>query len=258
MSKVIVALLVMAAFIYAVWLVLFRKKLPDPKSTSGLKRRFLIATVLFAALLGTQSCIHCYQIAKIENYQLHRQDIIDTLQAVWWTLCLECEPQFREKLDELVEAGYVNRKPADMLRAAFSELAMHKKRKQMSCYITTPLNMRMEKIRETALRRVEMLSKAYLAGTLDEETTQRAKAALAQELEVFYGKGFDQQSGKFNYDENVIQQYESETITPCYEAMTAAEIIVQTETDQRNISLRSKSNIEQTINNCIKHPLNDK
>jgi hypothetical protein len=40
MTKLIIPFLAIAAFVYALWLVVFRLRLPDPQRATGLRKRF--------------------------------------------------------------------------------------------------------------------------------------------------------------------------------------------------------------------------
>lgn len=52
MSKIGLLVLVVAAFLYAGWLVVMKKNLPDSRLATGLKKRFLLATFLFVGMLA--------------------------------------------------------------------------------------------------------------------------------------------------------------------------------------------------------------
>jgi len=48
----VILILTVAAFFYALGLVLSGRKLPEPAQARGLRRRFILATLLFVGLLG--------------------------------------------------------------------------------------------------------------------------------------------------------------------------------------------------------------
>ena len=52
MSKITLFLLIVAAFLTAAWLTFFRRDLPDPRQATGLRRRFLLAVILFAGFFA--------------------------------------------------------------------------------------------------------------------------------------------------------------------------------------------------------------
>ena len=103
MSKIILAVLTVAAFLYAAWLVLFGRRLPDPKQSAGVKRRFILATLLFVGLFGTGSVKGgqpkivikdfppqrnppmCYLPILRDDPVRNHNRFIGTLKAVWRT-----------------------------------------------------------------------------------------------------------------------------------------------------------------------------
>ena len=107
MSKILIAILTMIAFFYALWLVLSGRKLPNPARARGLHRRFIFATLLFAGLLAglakakqPERSIMCYQLIldtsnELDKSLINRAQVVATLQAVWLTLDKERGDEFR-------------------------------------------------------------------------------------------------------------------------------------------------------------------
>jgi hypothetical protein len=244
MSKITIAILTLAAFLYAAWLVFLRKPLPDPKGATGLRKRFLFAVLLFAGLLGASAGaddgktpqIMCYSPAVLDPNPVKttREDAMTTLKAVWRTLDPEKGEEFRRRLDAAVKQGNLRQKVAGMLQVAFRDLSFHKARtrtegQHVTCYSMTMLGGTLMTSRENAYKQLELLDGARKKGTIDAETAERAYEALAREIEVIH-RGEEIHSGRPGQDENdLVKQYQAGEIVPSREAKDAAGIIVEME-----------------------------
>jgi len=245
MSKITIAVLTLAAFLYAAWLVFLRKPLPDPVNATGLRKRFLLAVLLFAGLLGASaargdgpspSSLSCYdvRIPAATPVRMTRAEAVVTLQAVWRTLDRDKGKEFRAKLDVAVKQGGVPRNAAAMLQVAFDELAFHQWRTVgegagPTCYKPTILGGTLYTSRKNALQQLRLLDEARKNGTVDEETANKARAALAKEIEMLNrakGSGGPQSVEEQNL---LAKQYAEGEIVPSDEAKEAAGIIVEME-----------------------------
>jgi hypothetical protein len=240
MSKIILAILTVAAFAYACWLVFLRKPLPDPRQSTGLRRRFQLATLLFVGLMQVTGCaarpaLMCYDVAPAT--QLSRNTVpggLATVKAVWRTLDPKQSDEFRRKLEAAVGQGAIPQKTADLLAVAYKDLSFHREQTRTkgphsTCYQMTTLGGTLSKSRETALRQLELLDSARASGTVDDQTADKARAVLARELEVFQ----QAQSLKPDYrqsDQDRLEQQRNEgKIVPSEPAQDAARLIVDME-----------------------------
>jgi hypothetical protein len=239
MSKIILAILTVAAFMYACWLVFFRKPLPDPRQASGFRRRFRLATLLFVGLLlgNSAGCWTCYDISveMAQRMELDRHKKVRTaLSAVWRTLDPKQSDDFRKKLEGAVKEGAIDTKASDVLAVAYEELSYHRQRTrtdipQPTCYDMTTLGGRLADSREKVLKQLELLAKARRSGTIDEQTAFKAEMALGPELEMLFraralstGPGPDAES-------QLVQFYDEGKVVPQYSTRKAAAVIVEME-----------------------------
>jgi hypothetical protein len=246
MSKIIIFFLALAAFSYALWLVILKKQLPDPKQSKGLKRRFFLATLLFVGLFGTVSCTEkpktvavCYLGKAVETPPLENSEaganFTDTLKAVWRTLDPTKAEEFRNRLETAVEGNVIRRKTAKMLAIAYDEIAYHKKRIRgkdgvmVTCYRPTHLGSTLRISRESVLKQIDLLDKARKSGTIDNQTATKARLALAREVEMLYrAKNLKSAKGRF-VELKLIEEYNTDTLIATDSASVAAGMIVEME-----------------------------
>lgn len=239
MPKITLAVLTFAAFLYAAWLVILRRQLPDPNCSKGLRRRFILATLLFVGLFGVTSAkgdeqkpkVMCYDIMLPTKVDLpiRRQQVAVTLKAVWRTLDPNRAEEFRNKLQEAVGQSVIRRKTADMLAIAFSELSYHKQRKLATCYIAMPF---IFTVRENAQQQLELLENARKSGKINEKTAKKAQAVLAREVEMLYqAKGLERPKDR-TAQERLIEEYKTDKLTPGDSASVASGIIIEMEEGQ--------------------------
>ncbi len=253
MFKIILAILTAAAFFYALWLVVFRRPLPDPRQANGLKKRFRLAVLLLVSAMAAPACITCYAPASTtqQRAQAVRREMLHTLKAVWRTLDSSRNEEFRRELDAVVNQNGMNKHTADLLAVAYAELARHKGQyrgdSRILCYSPLPPNSPVEgreealhQARENALKQLELLAKARRFGRIDQPTADKAEAALYRELELFnritlLDKARDQHSEDplvINLrEEQTVKQYETGQLFAAETAMDAAGIIIELEQD---------------------------
>jgi len=245
MSKITVAVLTLAAFLYAAWLVFLRKPLPDPVKATGLRKRFLLAVLLFAGLLGASATaddgkapqITCYSVVAVDPtpVKMTKEEAMATLKGVWKTLDPGKGEEFRRKLDAAVEHGSIQQKVAAMLEVAFRDLSFHRARTRgdglhTTCYDMSILGGTLMASRENAYKQLELLDKARKKGAIDEETAARARETLASEIEMFHrGDEFHATNRPWQDENALVKQYQDGEVLPSDEAKDAAGIIVEME-----------------------------
>jgi hypothetical protein len=239
MSKILLAILTVAAFVYAGWLVFLRHPLPDLRQATGLRRRFRLATLLFAGLLGSHGCQYaplCYLPAEPPpaTAPAAPRNLSQTLKAAWRTLDPKQSDHFRKKLESAVDEGLVPQRTADMLAVAYNELSFHKQRTrsrepQPTCYDATILGGTMMTSRENALKQIELLEKAHASGAIDDQTARKAREALARELEMLFQAENLKPDQRAETEGQLIQQYDQGKIVPSGSAQDAARLIVEME-----------------------------
>ncbi len=247
MSKIALVVLTAAALFYALWLVVLRRELPDVRHSKGLRRRFLLATLLFVGLLGTtlasdnadkekRHLVLCYRAAPAAavRQSVGYSDVAATLKAVWRTLDPRHSEEFRQKLEAIAAEGRIRHRTADMLAVAYGELALHKKWTRtkgpaVMCYEPTLLGATLYTSRENALKQVELLEEARQSGAIDAQTAAKAHAVLAREVEALdRAKGLES-SGQWAQQQRLVREYQAGKITPGDSASVASAIIVEME-----------------------------
>jgi len=230
MSKLLLALLVAGAFLYALWLLLARRPLPNPARHRGWRRRFVLAASLFVAALGASTgCFHsCYaplppSPPKNVNPQA---DVFATLRAVWLTLDPARGEELRKQIELLIAQGRLREAEGRMLAMAYAEIAFHRKRigSQVTCYDMTTLGGVLYQSRENALKQIELLREAARKGTIDAETAAKARAALARELEMLVLSGG--RIMEVEKEDSWIREYQEKAARPSAPATSAAALIV--------------------------------
>jgi hypothetical protein len=198
--KLLIPFLAIAAFVYALWLVVFRRRLPNPQGATGLRKRFYLAVLLFVGFLtialpslrgrGGLLGPSCYEQIAPGPAVSAREGALATLEAVWLTLDSRNGESFARKLDAAVEQGQVQRELSAMLIMAFRELASHKELtrgegRKAGCYASRgEFAGTLKESRESAYKQLELLKRARRAGTIDRETAEKCQAVLAIELQM--------------------------------------------------------------------------
>ncbi|HBC85354.1 MAG TPA: hypothetical protein DCZ94_00200 [Lentisphaeria bacterium] len=238
MSKISIAILIVAAFIYAVWLVLLERKLPDLRMKTGLKRRFILAVLLFAGMLmntGCRSPVLCYRPAytEVDEKTQKTYKVIDTISAAWKVLDADKGEEFRNKLEECVKNKNMDENVSKMLTLAYSELSQHKmmtrnKGEVPTCYKPTVLGFNMQESNETALKQIELLRAAKEKGTIDDETAKKVAETLSRELQFLSdAKAISDLS--FEEQKKFLEKCKNSAVSPGGTAISAAQIIVEIE-----------------------------
>jgi hypothetical protein len=186
MTRIALLLLTVGAFVYAVWLVLRGRPLPQPGGTHGLKRRFLLATLLFAGLLSQVSRGQSADAADPNLSDPNSpwpvvapEDLWVTIKTVWRTLDPNQAEVFRQHLETAVADGQVRQRVADILSTAFTQIAAHSK-------VPRSLQDSPEFSSEKALQQIEYLRGAQQAGFLDKSTSGYIYSTLAREIEMMW------------------------------------------------------------------------
>ncbi|MBN2138081.1 MAG: hypothetical protein JW720_09755 [Sedimentisphaerales bacterium] len=238
MTKITVALLTVAAFIYAAFLVLAKVPLPQPRRFSGPRRRFVLATLLFVGLIGRASAMRdnpqvlCYYVA-ISPDKL-KTNLAAALKAIWRTLDPNKSEKFRKKLEAAAGDGVIRSKTAEMLALAYSELAYHKERTRgkgpvATCYKMTPLGNALATTRENALKQLELLEEARKAGRIDDQTARKAHDVLAKQVEMMHRSRSSMSASDWRQQSALVNKYNQDAVTPGDSASVAAGIIVEME-----------------------------
>lgn len=244
MTKITIAVLTVGAFLYATWLVFLRKPLPDPGGSTGLRKRFLLAVLLFTGLLGASvhgadkkaPMILCYAppAPDADPRPMTRDEVVAAFKAVWQTLDPARGAEFRQKLEAAAETGAMRKKVANMLAVAFSDLAAHKDRTRgegprTTCYEMTILGGAEYTSRENALKQLELLANARSQGRIDAATAAKAQAALAREVEMLHRGHTLNTSGSWREGDRLARQYNNGEIIPGDAAEVTAAMIVEME-----------------------------
>ncbi len=240
MSKIGLLILVVVAFLYAGWLVIMKRALPDPRLAAGLKKRFLLATLLFVGMLALSSYGKDKEAktpappAKNED-GVKTADYITTLKAVWKTLDQKRGEEFRKQLEACVKDKNINEDVSKMLSLAYSEIGMHKERTRgkgamMECYKMTQLGGSLQNVRENALKQIELLRSAKEKGAIDAETEKKAMETLAKELQMLdAAKNIASSKYDAEKEKNLLEKYTKGELVPGESAKSSAEIIVKME-----------------------------
>lgn len=171
MSKLVFACVAVAAFLYAGWLVVFRRPLPDPKRAAGVRRRFFLATLLCAGLMVVTA-------GKVP--------VLASIRAL-----AEMKKQVEQLLNEGPERNdWMDPGIEPNLFAVLARAGLIQKKPMILCYsrMAGPVKARSKELRR--LQR-ELLDKSVRAGVLDVEVAAKASVAAASEDEVAYSKDED-------------------------------------------------------------------
>jgi hypothetical protein len=218
--KLLIPFLAIAAFVYALWLVVFRLPLPNPQGATGLRKRFYLAVLLFVGLFG----------ALLVSDYLYRKGVAWTLESVWMTLDPKTEETFGQKLDAAVRDGLVTQEVSDILEVAFKELAYHREMElQGTCYDTGTLEIHPWESCELAFKQLELLRNARRSGKIEKDTMDKCQAVLARELEMLSRAS---KLSRSNSDavKRLLDEYSKGELKPGEAAAEAAAFIVQMET----------------------------
>lgn len=238
MAKIGLAILTVAAFLYALWLVVLRRRLPDPRTVTGLRKRFVLATLLFVGLLTTgtargESVIMCYEMAlpydasALADAQPVQADVVRTLRAVWKTLDAESGEALCTRLEAAAEYGLIRQRTGHLLAAAYDELAWHQERMKATCYRPTTWGAKLQKTRAQVLQQIRLLGQASQAGTIDAETARKAHATLARDLEMLERIRALRTSRQWDQMESLVARYEADEIQASDASKTAARLIFE-------------------------------
>lgn len=238
MTKIALGLAAVAAFFYALWLVANGGALPDSRRSHGFKRRFLLATLLFAGLLSSGWADAqtprktCYAPAPPPRQQQDgRATLVSALKAVWITLDAKKGEQFRLMLEKAAGEGKVRPRAGRMLATAFKELAFHQARSSggPTCYKMTQFGGAMAGVRGSALKQVELLRKARESGAIDAETAAKAHAALAREIEMLDRAGSLRGTSDRAGEDSLVAEHGSGRVVASDSASVAAAMVVEME-----------------------------
>jgi len=163
-----------------------------------------------------------------------RAEAVATLRAAWRTLDREKGAEFRQKLDAAVEQGGIPQKVAAMLQITFDELAYHRWRTvgegaRATCYRMTRLGNQLGISRDAAIRQLELLEQARKNGSIDEETANKARTALAKEIEMLHRASGPDKPESREDQELLVKQYGEGEIVPSDDATDTASLIVEME-----------------------------
>jgi hypothetical protein len=195
MTRIALILLTVGAFTYAVWLVLRGKPLPQPGGTRGLKRRFLLATLLFVGLLSQTSRAQSGAASdpavadpNTPSHVVATEDVWVTIKTVWRTLDPTQAEVFRQYLETAVADGQVRQRVADILSTAFTQIATYNTLTHLPSTGSTvrALQNYPEPLAKYALWGIWDLRKALEMGQAIESASLSAQSVLSRELEMMW------------------------------------------------------------------------
>jgi hypothetical protein len=243
MARIALLSLTVGAFAYAGWLVLRGKPLPQTSGTRGMKRRFLLATLLFVGLL---SPVAKGQSAPASDPNLWDpntpwpvvapQDVWVTIRTVWRTLDPNQAEVFRQHLETAVADGQVRQRVADILSLAFTQIAAHNALTRPEGYSPAPVPVSRRSLQnypefssERALEQIEGLRAAQEAGISTGLTFESVHAALSKEIGMMWLLG--RTPKEWPVLDSLWDWYQSPVGTwlPIDSAAVAAKIIIESE-----------------------------
>jgi hypothetical protein len=202
MTRIALLLLTIGAFMYALWLVLRGKPLPQTNGTRGLKCRFLLATLLFVGLLsqvvgGQSASDPAGSDPNAPSRVVAAEDLWVTIKTVWRTLDPNQAEVFRQHLETAVADGQVRQRVADILSLAFTQIAAQNAPEPQDDQSPPPggtttttkkrsLENYPEFSSEHALWQIQSLRKAQETGGITESLSQGVYLSLAREIEMMW------------------------------------------------------------------------
>jgi len=196
-TKIAAAVLLVAAFGYALWLHILRRPLPNATSRRGWRRGFFWATALFVAWMGANTC-HAGEASgksttTATTTPLPKPGLSEAVRAAWLSLDRERGEELRLALEKEVEAKDLSADAAKQLQIAFRHTGYHYWRNRSSaavrfaiaCYgLVSYESYIAEVAREHLLTRMDLLAEAGRKGRIDKGTYEKVVVEIAQSLAV--------------------------------------------------------------------------
>jgi len=245
MSKLLLPLLTIAAFLYAVWLLVSKRRLPDPERAKGIRRRFYLAVVVFAGLLagtlwtrsgaGKRPMAMCYTPKRPPAWEMaeDRDGLAAALKAAWRETRDEQDPEFRTAVEGAVGKGLIRKRVGRILSVVHTNLAFLRKvteiEKRVSCYdYGSPAHIHVASAR-AAQQQLGLLRKLRLEGKINEETAAKVHMALARELQAMDGVTRAALGERGGWTAKLIEDYNSGKTGAGDAAAVAADLIMEME-----------------------------
>lgn len=199
MGKMMLAGLLLVAFVYAAWCLILRRRLPDPASATGVRRRLYFSVLLCAAAFGgcaisarqstygapqqsaDADAIMCYDTVAPEV--ISGSGLLDTLRILWCADNPDLQ-SFRLFLAENVRAGHIPEEGTRLVvRALEARIRKQGRQKAKAQPIAGAGELRVAAEHDIA-QQLAVMKEQKNAGRLDAETVQKVEARLARELEM--------------------------------------------------------------------------
>jgi hypothetical protein len=158
-------------------------------------RNLQASLILFTALLSLTSCFEdsspdemtCYDIGPTKPTRIYDSSLQEAIIAAWRSLDERNISSFDAAVDKAAgQQGSFSKEAAGYMKLAFKELAEHRKMKAMNirCYEPTAKGEYEYKSRKTLESQLLALDTATREGKLTPEVADKAKEAIAKELEI--------------------------------------------------------------------------
>ena len=239
MTKLIGAIIFITAFIYALYLVIFKKSQPEIKAIKGWKRQFFTAVIMISGLISTltTSCSSDTKSKPESRFQINqnfsnRKEFLSGLKVIWQGIQDKKDNNsFYLLIDNAIKKNLISSKTGDILKATYEEVSAHYyiKDNKIMCYEASVASFQTIKSKQDILNQAKLLIEMRKQDKVDDETVTKIYSRLAQSMELLY------QSQEQDKSNPTFPESNSTKITPpTKDALEAAEIILLLE----NIKLK--------------------
>jgi hypothetical protein len=206
MTKLIGLIVTIAAFLLALWIVILRKGLPDPKPKGIVGARFWVLVTLFAAMLGggpvqagakkakadsaaSLSAETRSKLAALPGFAEIKKDwlAVEKLEGNEWNKMkqstAEAKQNCAKNLMAAVRTKLISQAGADAFCLVAAERVYHKLRKTAaSCYDPTMLGAKIQLLRDDFEARLKALSKA--SAKLTPQVIEKTRKTIVKQMEM--------------------------------------------------------------------------
>ncbi len=192
-QKLIILCLAIAVFVYALYLVARQKGAPELRQTTGLRRRFLLATALCVAFLG--GCdgpkkIVCYECPPAALAALSaKEKVWYAMRTAWLTMDPKKGKEFRQLVEEGVKEKLLDDATAGVLAATYDATAWHHWYTRGGgqtpvCYGAPSGTIIETQHADRILQKIDLLREAEKNGSIPTNVATKAEAAIIREITI--------------------------------------------------------------------------
>ena len=239
MTKLIGLTVFTAALAYTLYLVIFKKSLPELKGNKGWKRQFILAVLLMVGIKSGDNVsakdkkLTLKQIKKLKINS--RKDMVSNLRFIWKTIFTEKKyTEFNALVTKGVKNQAISEETGKLLIDTYTKINRHyhSSKANTRCYYFFPEKLSM-KTRESLMKKIQLLREQRDKETLDTESLRKLYVQMAKDIELLTNE--QQQLPKGELDK-LLRQLEKDTINnnliPSNSAWEVSELILNMENEK--------------------------